>query len=190
MQKKMSPKMNIGTPTRIWINFFLGYSQKRRGQNDTFCSLFLLFCLGNTNGKDLLLLPDALKEAVSCTCSGCGIFPALEQESRRFPAVHGTAFLPLQVALAGKMPASASDRKSQRPTPLQSSLLVSRTAKNTVLVILTVKFPAALKRSELDAIHVPASVEWFPRLRLTVSSQCHRAPHFAVADIKLNLRMF
>ena len=38
------------------------------------CSLFLLFCLGNTNGKDLLLFPDALKETVSCTCSGCGIF--------------------------------------------------------------------------------------------------------------------
>ena len=80
MQKKMSPKMNIGTPTRIWINFFLGYSQKRRGQNDTFCSLFLLFCLGNTNGKDLLLLPDALKEAVSCTCSGCGILLHLNED--------------------------------------------------------------------------------------------------------------
>ena len=73
-QKKMSPKMNTGTPTRIWINFFLGYSKKEGGQNDTFCSLFLLFCLGNTNRKNLFLLPDTLKESVSCPCSGCSIF--------------------------------------------------------------------------------------------------------------------
>lgn len=178
MQKKMSPKMNTGTPTRIWINFFLEYSTKKKGQNITILPPFSVILPWEYKRKKLASAPRCLERSGILHLLRLQHIPASERGFRHFPSVHGTAFLPLQVALAGKMPAFASDRKSQRPTPLQSSLLVSKTAKNIVLAILTVKFPAVPKQSEPDAIHVPASVEWFPRLRLTVSSQCHRAPHF------------